>query len=307
MSPGPVSRLAALLAATALAACDRSPFRTVVIDTRAPSTASPTQGSAQAAPVLRFSVASIESPRDTYSVYTHLFDRMGPMLRMPIEFVQRRTYREVNDLLISGGLDAALLCTGGYLDLERRAHGAFEVVAVPVQGGDASYESLVIVPAASEARELIDLKGKRFAYTDELSFSGRLYPVHLLEKRGFDPERFFGSVAYTGSHDRSVLAVANGLVDGAAVHGAVLAQMEERDPTLERKIRIVHRSPHVGGMPVVVSTRIAAEIRARLREVLLAMDRDPEAAATLRQLRFERFALASPQLYADAAALLESR
>lgn len=307
MSPAPASRLAALLVASALGACDRSPFRTVAVDTRAPSAAASTQGDAQASGVLRFSVASIESPRDTYSTYTRLFDRMGPMLRMPIEFVQRRTYREVNDLLISGGLDAALICTGGYLDLEKRAHGAFEVVAVPVLGGDASYESLVIVPAASEARELLDLKGKRFAYTDELSFSGRLYLIHLLRDRGLDPDRFFESVAYTGSHDRSVLAVANGLVDGAAVHGAVLAQMEERDPTLERKIRIVHRSPHLGGMPVVVSTRIAPEVRARLREVLLAIDRDPEAAATLKQLRFERFALASPRLYANAAAFLESR
>lgn len=307
MSAPRASGLLAVLVASGLAACDRSPFRTVSIDTRAGGPPAAPASAPQPSPVLRFSVASIQSPRATYSAYTRLFDRMGRMLRIPIAFEQRRTYREVNDLLISGDLDAALLCTGGYLDLENRAHGAFEVVAVPVLDGEASYESLVIVPGSSDARDIRDLRGKRFAYTDEISFSGRLYTLHLLRTLGADPYRFFGSVAYTGSHDRSVLAVANGLVDGAAVHGTVLARMEERDPSLEWRIRIVHRSRHLGGMPVVVSNRVAAGVRARLREVLLALDRDPEAAATLRLLRFERFAVASPRLYAEAAEFLEKR
>ncbi len=235
-------RLAALVASVTLAGCDRSPYRTAVVDARERDPRGASSSDARAAPVLRFSVASIESPRDTFSAYTRLFDRMGQMLQVAIEFEQRRTYREVNDLLISGRLDAALLCTGGYLDLERRAPGAVEIVAVPVLGGEQSYRSVVIVPASEGARDLRELQGKRFAFTDELSFSGRLYAERLLKDRGLQPERFFGSVTYTGSHDRSIQAVASGLVDGAAVHGGILAQMEERDPSLERRVRIIHRS-----------------------------------------------------------------
>lgn len=299
-----VRGMAGLLAALALAACDGSPYRTVAIDTRGGGSAGVSSIASGASPVLRFSVASIESPRDTYSAYTRLFDRMGQMMQLPIEFEQRRTYREVNDLLISGRIDAALLCTGGYLDLDRRAHEAVEILAVPVMGGQASYRSLVIVPAQSAARDLRDLKGKSFAFTDELSFSGRSYAQFLLRERGFDPDRFFGSVAYTGSHDRSIQAVANGLVDGAAVHGAVLAQMEERDRSLERRIRIVHRSQPLGAMPIVISKRVPANVRARLRDVLLSLHHDPDAAASLELLRFERFAVPPPHLYSSAAQLL---
>ncbi len=297
--------LAGLLAAGVLAACDRAPYRTVVIDTRARPAPSGSPADERATAPLRFSVASIESPRDTYPAYTQLLDRMGQVLHIPVEFEQRRTYREVNDLLISGRIDAALLCTGGYLDLERRAPGTVEVLAVPVVFGEGSYRSLVIVPAASDAADLRDLEGKRFAYTDELSFSGRLWAERLLRDRGLDPERFFGSIAYTGSHDRSIHAVASGLVDGASVHGGVLAQMEERDPSLERRIRILHRSPPGGSMPIVVSKRLPAAMRARLREVLLGLHRDADAAASLRLLRFDRFAAPAPHLYADAARLLE--
>lgn len=297
--------LAALLAAGAFVACDRAPYRTVVIDTRDAGAPSASPADERIATALRFSVASIESPRDTYSAYTRLLARMGQMLHIPVEFEQRRTYREVNDLLISGRIDAALVCTGGYLDLEQRAPGAVEVVAVPVAFGEGSYRSLVIVPASSDAADLRDLGGKRFAYTDELSFSGRLWAERLLKDRGVDPERFFGSVTYTGSHDRSIYAVASGLVDGAAVHGGVLAQIEERDPSLERRIRVLHSSPPGGSMPIVVSKRLPAATRARLREVLLGLHRDPDAAASLRLLRFDRFAEPSPHLRADAARLLE--
>jgi phosphonate transport system substrate-binding protein len=302
----PALRIAvALAAATALAACDRSPYRTVVVETRAAPSPSAPPAERDGAPALRFSVAAIESPRDTYATYTRLLDRIGRLLALPVEFEQRRTYREVNDLILSGRLDAALLCTGGYLDLERRAPGAVEIVAAPVLDGEMSYQSLVIVPATSDARDLRDLRGQRFAYTDELSFSGRAWAQRLLRERGLDPDRFFGSVAYTGSHDHSVLAVANGLVDGASVHGAVLALLEARDPSLARRIRILHRSPPLGAMPIVVSKRVPASVRARLREVLLGLDRDPEAAESLKLLRFERFAVPSPQLYAAAAQLVE--
>jgi phosphate/phosphite/phosphonate ABC transporter binding protein len=299
--------VALLLAASLASACDARPYRSAVVETRARDPRPAASAAQPAARVLRFSVASIESPRDTYSAYTRLFDRVGRVLGTPIQFEQRRTYREVNDLLIAGRLDAALLCTGGYLDLERRAPGAVEIVAVPVVHGRESYQSLVIVPAAGGETDVSDLRGKRFAYTDELSFSGRAYAEKVLRDRGFDPARFFGSVLYTGSHDRSIQAVASGLVDGAAVHGGILAQMEERDPSLERRIRIIHRSPPLGGMPIVASARLSPALRARLRDALLGLERDEEGAASLRLLRFDRFAEPSPDLYAAASRIFGGR
>jgi phosphonate transport system substrate-binding protein len=298
---------ALLLAAWVASGCDGHPYRTAVVDTRARDAGSPSPDRAPAAPALRFSVASIESPRDTYSAYTRLFDRVGELVGVAILFEQRRTYREVNDLLMAGQLDAALLCTGGYLDLERRAPGAVEIVAVPVRRGQESYQSVVIVPAASGLADVAGLRGKRFAFTDELSFSGRLYAERVLRDRGYDPARFFGSITYTGSHDRSIQAVATGLVDGAAVHGGILEQMEERDPSLGHRIQIVHRSPPLGGMPIVVSRRLPASTRARVRDVLLGFHRDTEGAASLRMLRFDRFAEPKPNLYAAAAQILGDR
>jgi phosphonate transport system substrate-binding protein len=293
----PAPWLGALLLATV--ACDATPFRVADVDVAAVLDEGERR-SAEAAPTLRFSVAAVESPRDTYAAYSRLVERIGNRLGTEVELVQRRTYREVNDLLASGRLDVALVCTGGYLDLLARAPGAVELLAVPQVDGASTYQSLIVVPSRSPAQKIEDLEGKRFAFTDELSLSGRTYLVRYLQDLGRDPKRFFSSITYTRSHDRSIQATARGLVDGAAVHSIVYAHMLERDPRLATRLRVIQRSPPFGMMPVVVSTRLPPDARERLRRVLVDLALDPEGVAVLEALQVESFGPAPAGLFDSA-------
>ena len=167
--------LALAAGASAALGCSRTPYPEVAVDLASPQVV--TAGSpAQRARTLRFSVAAMQSPRDTFEAYSRVFQALARKLGdVDVELVQRRTYAEVNELLVQGKLDAALICTGGYLELERGSPGSVEVLAVPVVGGRTTYRSLIIAPAASGARALRDLRGKRFAFTDELSMTGHAY------------------------------------------------------------------------------------------------------------------------------------
>jgi phosphonate transport system substrate-binding protein len=306
MSPLAKSLLVALCLAAPWA-CSSTPYPEVVVNLseRPAPVREPSGASAESA--LRFSVAAIQSPQDTHAAYSRFFGRMGHLLGREIRFVQRRTYAEVDDLLIAGQLDAALICTGGYLDLERRAPGAVEVLAVPFINGQTTYRSLLIVPASSKASSLRDLAGGRFAYADELSFSGHLFLVRQLADLGADPAHFFSSAIFTRSHDRAIEAVAKGIVDGAAVDSLIYESLVARDPAIAEHTRVIERSPLFGLMPVVVSTKLPAEIRVRLRQVLLDLSKDPEAAAALRAVNIERFAVPTPGLYDAAAAAVGPR
>ena len=298
-----------MLAATLLpilAGCPSSPYPEVAVDL-ASSRPAPTSAQKHRASVLRFSVAAMQSPQDTFAAYSRLFERLEPKLEVEIELVQRRTYQEVNELLATGQLDAALLCTGGYVELERRSPGAVEVVAVPVVHGRTTYQSYIIVPTASPAREVPELSGKRFAFTDDLSLSGFGYPSHLLRKMGADAGTFFGSVTFTHSHDRSIDAVAKGVVDGAAVDSLVYDELVRSSAEVRAGTRVIHRSPPYGVAPVVVSTRLRPERRAAIRDALLQLHEDPEARAALGLVGFDRFSAPEPKLYAGAAALLGER
>ncbi|MBI5068326.1 MAG: phosphate/phosphite/phosphonate ABC transporter substrate-binding protein [Deltaproteobacteria bacterium] len=301
------TRLAAPCALCAALACSQSPYPEVEVDMSARPARTESRPERPSRPVLRFSVAAIQSPQDTFAAYSRFFDRMGTLLGAEIRFLQRRTYAEVDDLLLTGQLDAALVCTGGYLDLLARDPGAVEVLAVPVIGGRSTYHSLLIVPATSPATAPADLAGKRFAFTDELSFSGHLYPSSLFRGLGLDPRHHFASTSFTRSHDRSIDAVARGLADGAAVDSLVYESLLARDPQLSSRVRVIHRSPAYGLMPVVAATRLPAETRARLRAVLLGLHRDPEAAAQLRAVGIDRFGPPEPGLFDSAAAVVGQR
>jgi phosphonate transport system substrate-binding protein len=301
-------RLAVALAASlpALAACPASPYPEVAVDLAA-SGAVPTGARPTNAPVFRFSVAAMQSPQDTFAGYSRLFARLAPKLEVEIELVQRRTYQEVNDLLANGQIDAALVCTGGYVDVARRLPGSVELVAVPVVHGKTTYRSYVIVPESSPAQEVKDLRGKRFAYTDDLSLSGFGYLAQLLREMGADARSYFGSVTFTHSHDRSTEAVARGVVDGAAVDSLVYEELARASPQIRAGTRVIHRSPEYGVAPVVASTRLPPERRAALRAALLRLHEDPEARAALGIVGFDRFIAPDPALYASAAALLGDR
>lgn len=248
---------------------------------------------------LRVSVASILSPTDAYAGYAELVEHLARELGRTVSLSQRRSYRETNELLAAGRIDFAFVCTGGYADLLRWGERV-EVLAVPVIDGAMTYQSLVIVPASSRATRLEDLAGKRFAFTDELSLSGFAYPTWAVRQRGLDPRRFFSASYFTASHDRSIEAVARGLVDGAAVDSHVWRQLVKARPALAAQVRIIEQSEPLGVPPVVALERLDPELRARLRAALLSLHQDEDGRRLLERLGIERFAEPPEALYGSA-------
>jgi phosphonate transport system substrate-binding protein len=259
----------------------------------------PAQGGAQKAPPnqagLRIAVAAMISPEETVSAYQELMDYIGTRLGRPVELKQRRTYQEVNDMLGTGKLDAAILCSGPYVHA-RRQYG-IDLLAVPVIDGSPTYRSYVIVPTGSQASSLLDLNGKRFAYTDPLSTSGRLYPVYALMRAGRQPANFFSKTFFTYSHDNSIEAVAEGLADGAAVDSLIYNYLNRIRPELVARTRVVQQSPPLGAQPVGVPRSLDPALKRSLRAVFLELEQDPAARQILRKLGVDRFIPGDDRVY----------
>ncbi|HSM92867.1 MAG TPA: PhnD/SsuA/transferrin family substrate-binding protein [Anaeromyxobacteraceae bacterium] len=294
----------------ALFACPSAPYPEARVEEAAqvavPAAQAPGGQRAATPERLRFSVAAMLSPQDTFESYSQAFALIARRLGVEIEFVQRQSYREVNDLILAGRVDAAMVCTGGWIELEHRAPAKVELIAVPSVGGVTTYRSYVIVPATSRATSLADLAGRRFAFTDELSLTGRAYAVYWLKKHGADPATHFGSVQLTRSHDRSVEAVARGVVDGACVDSLIYDEMLRSRPALGKAVRIIDTSPPFGSPPVVAATTLPAPRRAALREALVGLSRDAEGAKALAAIGIDGFLPVQPSHYDGARAVVES-
>jgi phosphonate transport system substrate-binding protein len=147
----------------------------------------------------------------------------------------------------------------------------------------------LIVSKDSNFRSLEDLKDGVFAFTDPLSNTGKLVPTYWLAQIGERPDTFFAKTIYTYSHDNSILAVAKGLVDGAAIDGLIWEYYNTKNPTFTSKIRIIRKSAPYGIPPVVVHRDADPELKDRIRRVLFSMHEDPEGQKILGELMIDRF------------------
>ncbi len=247
---------------------------------------------------LRVAIAAVISPKGSAESYAPLLDYLSAKLGRPIERVQRRTYAEVNDLLRTGDVDLAFVCTSSYL-LGHQQFG-LELLVVPQVNGKATYNANIIVAAKSPVKELADLKGKIFVFTDPTSFSGRVYPTYLLKQMGVAPESFFSHIFFTYSHDKAIYAVADGQADGASVDSLVYDFALKRDSSLIERVRVIHVSPAFGIPPVVVSPSIRPQLRAALAEILMGMNREANGLLALQALDYDGFVASSDENYKSA-------
>lgn len=223
-------------------------------------------------------------------------------LQQPVIFVQRRSYREMIDSLSAGKIDAGWICSVPHL----RYPNAQRLLAVAVWQGKPLYQSYLIVPSSdTSTQSLADLRGKSFAYSDPESNSGHIVPELDVWRLGADPKTFFGKTLFTYSHRKSVMAVADGLVQGANVDSYVYAQLMRFYPELIARTRVVSRSPSFGFPPFVVSVDMPdAQVR-KLRAVLLGMNEDEEGRALLNYMGLDEFIAGDEKLFAGVAALMK--
>ncbi len=220
-------------------------------------------------------------------------DYLAAGLGEPVTFVQRRSYREVMDELLSGRIDYAWICGLPYIDHEE----ALELIGVPVYQGRPHYRSYLIVPAIDQTTESIhDLEGRVFAFSDPDSNSGYLVPMTQLLAAGRQPDRFFSQTFFTWTHADVIAAVAARLADGGAVDGYVWDYLSQVRPELTARTRVVWRSEPYG-FPPVVARRSSVTQGGGLRDRLLEMGDDAYGSQLLQRLRLDGFVAGDPALY----------
>lgn len=207
-------------------------------------------------------------------------------LEQPVRFVQRGSYREILDLLLSGSLEMAWLCGHPFVLHE----SALRPIAVPVYQGEPLYRSYLVVPLADRITQRVgDLKGRVFAYSDPLSNSGYLVPRAEIARSGGDPMSHFRRSFFTFSHRKVVEAVRSGLADGGSLDGYIWDTLALQQPSTLEGVRVAWRSGPYAFPPVVARASLGAVQRERIAEVLLGMQTAPEGRAILAQLNLDGF------------------
>jgi phosphonate transport system substrate-binding protein len=135
-------------------------------------------------------------------------------------------------------------------------------------------------------------------------------PTYMLAKMNETPDTFFQNYVFVKSHDNAIKAVAQGLVDGAAVDSLIWEYLNRTGAEFTSKTKIIEKSPPYGIPPVVVTGRMPLQLKSRLKQIFLGAYTDVKGREILRKMRVDRFVVADDHAYDSVREMkswLESR
>lgn len=283
-----------LIALALLASCKKSEEKKAVVDFSDRIQIPQNIHSKDSQP-LRIAIAAMISPKETALYYEQMMEYVSHKLGRQVDITQKKTYEEVNDMLERKKLDLAFVCSGPYV-VGKKKFG-MELLVAPMLYGKPFYQAYFIVHKDSPIKDINGLKGKRFAFTDPASNTGKLVPTYILSKMGTDPEHYFKEVIFTYSHDSSIKAVSKELVDGASVDGLIWDYYNDKDPDFISNTKVIFKSPLYGIPPVVVHPQTPQPVKEELKKIFLEMHKDPEGNKILSALRIEKFIVPDDSSY----------
>jgi len=195
-------------------------------------------GAAQTRPKLRISMIPTTDPgkmvRDGHALATYLEQETGTTVDMTIP----TNYAAVVEAMISDQVDIAHF--GGFTFVQASARAG----AVPLvqREQDRAFHSLFITQPGSSIKSLSDLAGHSFAFGDVNSTSGHLMPEYFMRQAKVDPS-VIQRALYTGGHDATALAVANGKVDAGAMDENVYANMVKAGRITDQQVKVFWTTP----------------------------------------------------------------
>ena len=228
-----------------------------------------------------------EQDRETLAEqYAPLLDHIHRELGIPCELVIPESYTQLVELFCANEIDLGFF--GGVTFI--RASESADALPLVYRDVDRNFTSYVIVEAENPATELADLKGQDFCFGSPLSTSGHYMPRHFLRGLGLDPERHFGEVSFSGSHDETVRRVRDGLVSAGALNSQILGAMLRDGRVKEGEVRVLWESPTYVNYVWGLRAAIGEDLRARIRDAFLMLSEDDaEHAQVLDSLRAKHF------------------
>lgn len=190
---------------------------------------------------LIFSYTPVEDPGVYANVWADFLEHMEEVTGKSVQFFPVDSNAAQLEAMRAGRLHIAGFNTGS-VPFAVNVAGFRPFAMMAYDDGSFGYEMEIIVPADSDIESVEDLQGRKLTFTEETSNSGFKAPSAILQSE-FDltaGEDF--EAVFSGGHDISVLGVANGDYEAAAIANEVMERMIERGVINEDDVRTIYTS-----------------------------------------------------------------
>lgn len=243
--------------------------------------------SAEDPEALRVGLVPNQNPEKVEAEYTPLGDYLSEQLGREVGLFVPTSYNAVVEAMANDELDLAYFGGLTYVQARERANISPLVTEINPRTGDTTYHSLIIVPANSDIQEVSELEGETFAFGSVSSTSGSLYPAIMLQNGGIDYRTDLEEKIYTGGHDATAQAVANGRVAGGGIEDRILYRLQDEGTVEEGFVRAIEESDPIEGYPWVVRGNLSEDLKEEITQAFLDIE-DPVLLDLLRAAGYER-------------------
>ncbi|MCP5156178.1 MAG: phosphate/phosphite/phosphonate ABC transporter substrate-binding protein [Ectothiorhodospiraceae bacterium] len=252
---------------------------------------------------LTFAMVPTEETVAELELYKPVTDRMAKLTGKKIQFFMPTSYASVVEGLLGGFVDVAVLGPYSYI-IANEKDPTIEVFATyakkpgHLQEEGPGYRAALISKKGSKFTSVESLKGATIGLTDPGSTSGNLMPrVVFGGVLGTDIDKYFGRVAYTGSHELSTVAVAQGKVDAAFVATHRFDNVVTKGEVKLEDFNVLWQSDPIPQDPFVYRNTLCPEIRAKIEETFLGLKDQENAKKFLANVKSNTFVRMSSKDY----------
>jgi phosphonate transport system substrate-binding protein len=264
---------------------------------------------AQAQQTLKVSAIPDEAPTELVRKFKPLGAYLAKELGMKVDWTPVNDYPAVVEGIAGKKIDLAWL--GGFTFVQTRLRTG-NAIPIAQRVEDEKFISYYIVPAASKAQSLRDLKGKTFAFGSPSSTSGHLMPRFFMLKEGINPDRDFARIAFSGAHDATVAFVASGRAEAGVLNSSVYDRLLAKGDANAKAVRILAKTPPYYDYNWTVRGDLEPALVKKLTDAFLNLDPEDAGHKEILDLqRASRFIATRPENYkgieeaARAAGLLK--
>jgi phosphonate transport system substrate-binding protein len=210
----------------------------------------------------------VEDPAIYANVFKPFTDHLAQCVGKRIVYFPVQSNSAEIEAMRSGRLHFAGFSTGPTGFAVNMA-GAVPFAAKGDASGVRGYNLLAIVKASSPFQKLSDLKDRKVAHTSPSSNSGNLAPRVLFPDEGLKPDTDYKPLM-SGGHDKSVLGVASGDYDMAAVASDVFERMGVRGTIKPAEFRVLYKSAVFPTSSFAHAHDLKPELAKKLRDCFYA-------------------------------------
>lgn len=236
--------------------------------------------------IVRIGITSAENEADRMKRYEPWKAYMEKTLGVEVELFTAGSYDGIIQALAADQIEVASIGSSAYAAAYTETNGGVvPLLASQEMSGATGYYSVIVTRCDGPYKKLEDLKGKAVAFADPDSTSGYAVPFYNLVQQGFNPNEYFGSVTFSGSHEAGVQGVVAGSFDAAATYisdidgkDGIPARMVSKGMIKEGEICKIWTSPEITNGPLTVRANLPQDLVQAIKDAYMkAPEADPVA------------------------------